>query len=156
MFTPNEYFPLLRRMPIFGGLNDSAIGFILERSITASVEAGGYFFREGDAARSLHVLIAGSVIIEKNWEGVPVELRSLEKGDCFGEMAIIDLQARSASVRASTDCQTIEITRATLHQLYQQDLEQYAILMMNMGREVSRRLRTASERLFALDRTLAE
>jgi CRP-like cAMP-binding protein len=155
MSGSEKYFPLLRRMPIFGGLNDSAIGFILDHSVTCSVASGDYFFREGDAARSLHVLISGSVIIEKNWNGVPVELRSLAKGDCFGEMAIIDLQARSASVRASTECQSIEITRATLHKLCQQDLEQYAILMMNMGREVSRRLRIASERLFALDRTLS-
>jgi CRP-like cAMP-binding protein len=70
-------------------------------------------------------------------------------------MAIIDLQSRSASVRAVTDCRAIKINRATLHELYRKDLEQYAIIMMNMGREVSRRLREVSERLFEVDQSSA-
>ena len=77
-------------------------------------------------------------------------------GDCIGEMAIIDLQSRSASVRAVADCLAIEITRVTLNKLYQTDLEQFAIIMMNMGREVSRRLRIASDRLFTIDQTVPE
>jgi hypothetical protein len=36
----------------------------------------------------------------------------------------------------------------TLHELYQQDLEQFTIIQMNMGREVCRRLRRADDLLF--------
>lgn len=148
-----ELFKLLRGMPIFGGLNDAALAFLLDSSESVSVGAGQYFFREGDAARSFFVLQSGSVVVEKDWKGVPIKLRRLNIGDCFGEMAIIDLQARSASVRAQSDCSALEITRDTLNKLYMHDLEQFAILMMNMGREVSRRLRAVSERLFAIDQT---
>ncbi len=150
-----ETLQLLRRMPIFGGLNDVSLTFILENSNRVRRSAGQNFFREGEQANSLFVLDSGSVIVEKDWKGVPIPLRRLAVGDCFGEMAIIDLQARSASVRAQTDCEAIEITSETLHRLHQRDLEQYAILMMNLGREVSRRLREVSERLFAIDQTRA-
>jgi CRP-like cAMP-binding protein len=145
---------LMRQMPVFAGLSDAALTMIVEESESVTVPAGEYFFREGDSANSFFVLKSGTVLIERDWEGTPVKLARLGIGDCFGEMAIIDLMNRSASTRAESDCEAIEITRTTLSKLYQQDLEQYAIVMMNMGREVSRRLRSASERLFAIDQTM--
>lgn len=144
---------MMRKMPIFAGLSDSALTLILDHSKTVEVQAGDHFFREGDPADSFFVVKSGAVLIEKSWRGTPIKLRRLGIGDCVGEMAIMDLLGRSASVRAETDCQAIEIPRTTLHKLYQQDLEQYAIIMMNMGREVSRRLRSASEKLFAIEQT---
>ncbi len=153
MSSENDSIELLRGMPVFGGLADSALCFLLEQSQTLEVAAGQRFFREGDTAESMFVLTAGSVRIEKEFNGEPVEIRKLVVGDCFGEMAIIDLQSRSASVSAVVNCEAIEVTRATLHHLYQDDVQQYAIIMMNMGREVSRRLRIASDRLFAFDQS---
>jgi len=140
-------------MPIFAGLSDSALALIVDQSVPIKVQAGDHFFLEGDPASSFFVIKSGVVLVEKSWRGTPIKLRRLGIGDCVGEMSIIDLMGRSASVRAETDCQAIEIQRATLTKLYQQDLEQYAIIMMNMGREVSRRLRSASERLFAIEQT---
>ncbi len=153
MAGENESFKMLQQMPVFGGLTDIAIRSILDHSRIVDVAATEYFFHEGETAESFFVLITGSVRIEKNWNGTAVEIRKLAAGDCIGEMAILDLQSRSASVGAEANCQAIEITRSTLHKLYQDDIQQYAIIMMNMGREVSRRIRTASDRLFALDQS---
>jgi CRP/FNR family cyclic AMP-dependent transcriptional regulator len=146
-------FHMMRRMPIFAGLSDSTLALIIDQSATIKVQAGDHFFLEGEPASSFFVIKSGAVLVEKDWRGTPIKLRRLGIGDCIGEMSIIDLMGRSASVRAETDCQAIEIPRTTLTILYKQDLEQYAIIMMNMGREVSRRLRSASERLFAIEQT---
>lgn len=150
-----ELRSLLRQMPVFGGLNDATLQFLIERSEEVNLSAGEFFFLEGDAAKSFYVMRRGSIQVEKNWQGQVIPLGQLGAGDCVGEMAIIDLQARSASVRCEVDCCAIEISRASLHQLYRHDLEQYAIIMMNMGREVSRRLRTATERLFEIENSIA-
>ncbi len=48
------------------------------------------------------------------------------------------------------DTQAFKISSATLMGLYQHDLEQFTLLQMNMGREVSRRLRDATEQIFRL------
>ena len=64
-------------------------------------------------------------------------------------MAIIDHCHRSASVRATEDCSAIRISAADLYRVYGQDLKQFALIQMNMGREVSRRLREANNRLFS-------
>ena len=151
MASENELLGLLRQMPVFGGLSNTTLQIILNQTETVELPADEHYFREGDQAKSLFVLNSGSVVIEKNWQGVPVELKRLGPGDCFGEMAIIDLEVRSASVRTITGCQAMEITRVTLHQLFQKDTEQFAMIMMNMGREVSRRLRSTSEQLFAIE-----
>lgn len=147
----DAYFKLLRNMPVFGGLNNATLQLILDQSEIIEVPAGKYFFREGDRAKSLFVLEKGKVVVERQWQDKVVVLGRMQKGDCLGEMSLIDLMPRSASVRAEEDCQAIEITLASLHALYQQELEQYAIIMMNMGREVSRRLRVTGGRLFELE-----
>lgn len=149
-------FSLLRRMPVFGGLNNEALQLILDQSDEVHVSAGDYFFREGDEASSLFVLEKGVVVVERVWNETTIELGQFRRGDCIGEMSLIDLMPRSASVRAKDDCQAIEITNASLHNLYKQSLEQYATIMMNMGREVSRRLRVADDRLFALEQKMPE
>ena len=84
----------------------------------------------------------------KLWDGQQYLLCRLQAGDCFGEMALMDLFPRSASVRAAQACTAIELSTAIIFQIYEKDLEQFALMQMNIGREVSRRLRLADERLF--------
>jgi CRP-like cAMP-binding protein len=145
----SEYIEILQALPIFGGINAHSIQFLLDRSSTCNVPQGQYFFHEGDNAESLFVLEQGRADLLKLHGGKEYFLRQMDKGDCFGEVAIMDLMPRSASVRAHSDCHAIELSRLALYELYQADLEQFTMIQMNMGREVSRRLRQADERLFA-------
>jgi CRP-like cAMP-binding protein len=84
-------------------------------------------------------------------------LRELRRGDCFGEVALFDFGARSASVRALAPCRALEISARALRLLSEEHLKDFTLLYMNLGREVSRRLRLADERLFRalLDRAPA-
>lgn len=99
-------------------------------------------------AEAMFVLERGRVSVVKRWEGHDYPLRVLGPGDCFGEMALIDLFPRSASVVALEDCSVIRLTSADLYRVYEADVEQFALIQMNMARELSRRLRSADERLF--------
>jgi CRP-like cAMP-binding protein len=72
----------------------------------------------------------------------------MNAGDCFGEMALVDLFPRSASALAVETCAALQITPSILQEIYQHDLEQFTLLQMNMGREISRRLREVDELLF--------
>jgi len=139
---------LLQRMPVFGGIRADILEFLLPRCPIVEVRAGAFFFRENDAADSMFVVEAGKVAVLKSWRNEEYLLHTLGPGDCFGEMALMDLMPRSASVRAIDDCRAIQLSAANLYQVYEKDLEQFAMIQMNMGREVSRRLREADERLF--------
>ena len=139
---------LLQRMPIFGAIRDDALQFLLAQTRLVSVVADDFFFREGDQASGLYVLETGRVAVLKDWRGKQFLLRYLGQGDCFGEMALMDLFPRSASVRAMEDCKAIELTAGDLYRLFERDAEQFALIQMNIGREISRRLRATDELLF--------
>ena len=138
---------LLQRMPVFGGVRADTLQFLLGLCPVVSVPTNGYFFHEHDQADSMFVLEAGKVAVLKSWRGQEHLLGILKEGDCFGEMAVMDLCPRSASVRAIEDCTAICLSAANLHQVYEQDLKQFALIQMNMGREVTRRLRKADNQL---------
>ena len=145
---PARSLELLQRMPIFGALRDDSLLLLLSHARSVDIRAGDYFFRENDEASSMFVLERGTVAVIKGWQGQEFLIRHLEAGDCFGEMALMDLCPRSASVRAEQDCRAIEFGTDDLLQLYERDVEQFALIQMNIGREVCRRLRATDERLY--------
>jgi CRP-like cAMP-binding protein len=63
-------------------------------------------------------------------------------------MALMDFKPRSATVSTDTNCTLIQISAAQLGELYGKEPEQYTLIMMNLGREVCRRLKEADKRLF--------
>lgn len=141
----------LQGIPAFGALTPATLSFILQHASFVSMAKGHYFYQENDPADSFFVLETGKVTILKNWNGHEFQLRNLEAGDCFGEMALIDMMPRSASVQAVADCVALELNIDDLYKLYEHDIEQFLILYMNLAREVSRRLRAADRRLFEFD-----
>jgi len=145
---PPERIELLQRMPVFGAIREDVLQFVLGRARAIVVRSGEYFFRENDPASSMFVLESGGAVVVKNWQGRDYALHELGAGDCFGEMALLDLFPRSASVRAKEDCHAIELAASDLLQLFERDAEQFALIQMNIGREISRRLRSTDELLF--------
>jgi len=147
---------LLQAMPIFGGIREEALRFLLDLARMVAVSRNDYFFRENEHAESMFVLETGKVAVLKSWQGQDFLLRHLNRGDCFGEMALMDLFPRSASVLAVEDCTAIELSTASLYKLYEWDVGQFALIEMNMGREVCRRLRECDERLFRTQRGMPD
>ena len=148
--TAEERIHLLQSMPFFGAINEASVALILGQSKTINLTAGEYFFHQDEQGDSLFLIEQGRSVVFKKHENKEYILRHAEHGDCFGELALIDFSPRSASVRAETDCTAIEIPSSALHSLFQQNPEQFLIIQMNMGREVSRRLRASDNRWFQL------
>ncbi len=72
---------------------------------------GSYLFEEGQGASFAYVLKEGAIeIVRDSTDGIQV-LGKVEKGAIFGEMAIIDGSARSASARAAIDCKVQEVDK---------------------------------------------
>ncbi|MFO1296929.1 MAG: cyclic nucleotide-binding domain-containing protein [Rubrivivax sp.] len=109
---------------------------------------GEHFFREGDAARSMCVIESGRAVVVRHRQGREIELNRFGPGDCFGEMALLDLHPRSTAARALEACTAIEFESDEMLRLHEADLEQFALLQMNLARELCRRLRATDELLF--------
>ena len=143
-----ERIRALQATAMFGALREDALAWLLERAKPRSVARGASFFEQGDRGGSAFLLERGRVSVVKLWEGREHLLRRLSAGDCFGEVALLDFGPRSASVRADEDAAALEFGARDLRELARFDPEQFALVYMNLGRELSRRLRDADERLF--------
>jgi CRP/FNR family cyclic AMP-dependent transcriptional regulator len=139
---------VLQNMPIFGGVSEAALAFLLQSAEHISRATNEYFFQEGELADSMYVIEWGQVVIHRQCDGKQYKLRELVQGDCFGEMALMDCKSRSASAQALEPCQAIQIRASLISDLYGAFPEQFTLIQMNMGREVCRRLREADKRLF--------
>jgi CRP-like cAMP-binding protein len=141
----------LGALPLFGGLPADALQRFAERAEAVHVDAGQVVFAEGDHARSLYVLTAGLLDVVKRCPdheaGPPdeVHLSPIQPGDCFGEMSFIDMQPRSATVRALEGSELWVWTYASIHERYCKDQKCAMLLVMNIARELSRRLRRTDE-----------
>lgn len=145
---PDSRIQALQGMPIFGGLRSDVLEALVVDARRVDMPKDGFFFHQDDAAHSLFVLEAGEVAVLRRWEGQHLALGHLREGDCFGEMALIDLFPRSASVQAVEACTALELSIASFQRLAETDIEQFALLQMNIARELSRRLRAADDRFF--------
>ena len=141
-------YSLLKNVPVFGAIRQDVIELLVSQAPIINIKQGQYLFREGDATTSMYVIEKGEVAVVKTWESKEYLLKHLHYGDCIGEMSLFDFFPRSASIVAVKETQLIEITSAKLLDIYDKDLEQFTLIQMNLGREVTRRLRDADEQLF--------
>ena len=143
---------LLRDVAVFGGLSEEALSFVLDRATRIHVTAGEHFITEGELGMSFFVLESGLVRVHKNADGAAIILCEFGPGAVFGEMSLLAVLPRSATIEAIEDCAALEINNSSLFELYEADPAHFAILVMNLGREVARRLWETNERLFAATR----
>ena len=136
----------LTRIPIFAGLPDRVMDLIAATLRVAHVVAGAQLLREGEHARSMFIVREGELQILKSGRGgTEYKLAVLKTGDVVGEMALIDIQPRSATARAIGQATLYVLDLAEIAKLYTSDVEAYALLVLNISREISRRLRVADD-----------
>jgi CRP/FNR family cyclic AMP-dependent transcriptional regulator len=134
----------LRNIGLFGALSDDVLVFLATMLTVVKPSIGETIFREGDEANAMYVVLAGEMEVTKKSRGaVDARVAVLGPGDWFGEMSIVDIQPRSATVRALAPGRLIRVSAADLDSLYRHDVRSYAIIVLNLARELSRRLRVA-------------
>ena len=135
----------LREMPIFGGLSDAELDKVVSLSTDVEAAAGDLIVRQGELASDLFVIRRGKVevLFDVDDEEQEQVLAHLGVGDCFGEMALIDIQPRSASVRTLEDSVFFCLSNRGFRTLMDWNLKTYTLIILNLAREISRRLRRA-------------
>jgi CRP/FNR family transcriptional regulator, cyclic AMP receptor protein len=140
----------LRRVPILAGLSDSALRLIAERSEQTMYRPGAVVLREGDSSNRLYIILGGSVRVCKNLgTSDEIELAKLGAGEFFGEMCILDCLPRSASVQVVTEAAILFFSSLVFWELHESNSGEYGLVVLNIARDLSRRLRHLDERLAA-------
>ncbi len=131
------------------GLSAAEMKLLATFSNEERFSAGSMIFREGDRGDKLYIVLDGRVRISKFIPGVGEEaLTVLDRGDFFGEMALIDDKARSADAKAhEADATVLSIDRATLNEILSMDPNASLQFLNLLCRMISRRLREINEKI---------
>ena len=133
---------VLRDIGLFGALSDEVLDHLAGQLRTMRVEPGSYVFKEGDPAREFYVVLDGEMeVLKRSRSGRETRVAILGPSDLFGEMSIIDMQPRSATVRALGPARLIRMSTEDMDNLYRHDLKSYTLIVLNIARDLSRRLR---------------
>ena len=74
---------------------------------------GEAIVRQGESGDCMYVIQAGQVEVLQEREGKEIRLSVLDEGDVFGEMALFEREARSATVRALGDARVLTVDKKT-------------------------------------------
>jgi len=136
----------LKSVPIFAGLDEKALDVLLEHAERETYPEGKIVLREGENGNRMFVIEEGKVLIVKNFgRENEIEFARFGPGDFFGEMCILEPMPREATAQAVTESALIGISSSGFHHLYQKMPEQYSILILNIARDLCRRLRRLDE-----------
>jgi CRP/FNR family cyclic AMP-dependent transcriptional regulator len=137
----------LEGVPIFAGLDAGALELLLANSRRIETAHGELIVREGDSSNEMFVIGEGEVRVWKHF-GSPeqVELAIMGPKDFFGEMCMLETLPRAATVEALTPCVCVGVKSSAFYRLYQARPEQHAILILNLARDLSRRIRALHRR----------
>ena len=137
--------------PFFCGLSDGSLDLLISMLVERRFDAGAPIVAEGEPGRSMFIVHSGHLVVSKLGDsGRSIRMSDLEPGDFFGEMTLIEMQNRSATVVAETATALHELTARNLYAYYKADIHGYVIVMQNINRELCRRLRRADRRIAEL------
>ena len=139
MYSTLEKTIYLKSSDVFGGIAAENLSRLAGIAVEASWPSGSVVFREGDAGDALYLVLSGSVRIVK--EGV--EINTLRKGACFGEMAVLDGAPRSADATVSDEAVLLRISSEEFYEALAEDPR----LMQNVIAVLTGRLRDANARI---------
>lgn len=106
------------RTPLFSNLPRLELVEVINASNHLKVSKGSEVLSNDDEGRSIFVITSGSAeVICKNAEGTEIICATLDEGDFFGEISYFSGEHRSASVRAATDLELLELTRTDMRLL---------------------------------------
>jgi CRP-like cAMP-binding protein len=110
----------------------------------ARFSAGQPIFEEGEVGTEMYVIQSGTVeVFKRSRRGEDKLLATLEKGDFFGEMSILEDVPRTASARAKSDVELVRINQSTFDEMLRHNAE----IAVRMLRKLSRRLRETTKLL---------
>lgn len=138
---------LLLETPFFGGLPDPSLDLLISMLVECRFDIGATIVAEGEPGRSMFIVKSGRLAVRKRANaGSVIPISVLEPGDFFGEMTLIEMQNRSATVIAESPTALYELTAQKLYACYKADIHAYVIVLQNINRELCRRLRRADDR----------
>ena len=143
----------LEQLDALAGLSAAECEVLRSVLVRKTYGKGEIVVREGDHGRELFIIARGtaSVKIKLSGDGRENRLATFSAGTVFGEVALLDRQPRSATVEADQELVCYLLTEKVFDELTKEHATIAIKLLVNLGRELSRRLRGANRTIYELE-----
>lgn len=111
--SEQEKFDGVKQLEFFAGFPDAEIWEILRASTWQDYDAEDHIIVEGDMDDCFYIIVNGDVQVMKNTSII----RTLEKGDCFGEMGYLAKTKRTASIKSRNSTSLMKINSTVISQV---------------------------------------
>jgi cGMP-dependent protein kinase 1 len=115
-----ENIEILSSVSIFSQLTNEEKEAVLSLATTQNFSSGEVIIKEGDLGDTLHIIKAGEVSVFQN----DILRRKMTKGSYYGEQAIINNSARTATIIAATEVSVLVIKRDSVVELFHTGIEE--------------------------------
>ena len=130
---------------LFGGLSEDDLEFIKPLMKEQQYGKKEVIVEEGGQGDRVYFICEGSVEVLKKVKlsrGTVVQrIATLEVGDTFGEMELLDVQPSIATVRTLEPTYVLTLSNMDLYRISKIKLKAYTMIILNLARVISRRLR---------------
>ncbi|MBR9980350.1 MAG: cyclic nucleotide-binding domain-containing protein [Desulfatitalea sp.] len=142
--TITDKILLLRNIAIFSGLSVSELGAIATVTETTEFPENETVIREGEPGEEVFLIISGTVSVSKQGDGGnQIQLDTMTEGDYFGEMALFEEMARSATIRTTAPSRFLILHKLAFTEL----VREYPRIALQICTALSQRLRNLQSRL---------
>ncbi|MDH3974000.1 MAG: cyclic nucleotide-binding domain-containing protein [Deltaproteobacteria bacterium] len=139
---------IFQNKELFFGLSDDQLKGLAGISEQQLYSDGQLIFSEGDMGDALLIVESGSVeLLKKDPSGTEVKIAALPAGAVLGEMTLVNIERRSATAKAAGQTVAVHLTNRALSEIFNRDRELFIVLLINITRILSKRLRQTNEKL---------
>jgi CRP/FNR family cyclic AMP-dependent transcriptional regulator len=140
-----EFISILKNVTIFAGFSEKALHRVFSNCPIIEKKAGETIVEEGQTASEIYIILQGKVSIVLDMKSDPFELAMFGPGDVIGEASVIGVQKHSATALAKEITELLVLTRTMLMEIYDRDKGTFSMLILNIARELARRLHHTNE-----------
>ena len=142
-----QIFDMSSKFALFAGLSPEQMHMILTHSEILRVKKGGYIFRRGDSPKEIYIILGGRI----GFYLEDMTIKEFSTGFSFAESALIGIQFQVVDAKALEDSELLIISKRKLMQLFQDDSIVFGMFILNIARELARRLAMVGELLLNED-----
>lgn len=135
---------LFKQAKLFGELTNEELMIFADTAQKIEVASGTTIIEEGKPGDAIYIIEAGQVVVSKTENEVKSIIVTLERGEQFGEMSLIENAPTSASVSADGPVTLLKIPRNEFIRILDQNDKIAAKIYKALATSLSRRLRQTS------------
>jgi CRP/FNR family transcriptional regulator, cyclic AMP receptor protein len=141
--------PYFRDISTFGALSDTTVVHLVRCGEVLALEPGEVLFEAGQPSECFYVILKGHLAFHKYHQGHYGFIRNYHFGENIGFVGMIALHRRIGRAEAVDNVVVVKISSNLFNELYESDTQEFALLLMNLSRDMARGIR-------ALDNLIVE